>query len=92
MLLITGSAQPTDGSREHVMAAAREMVEASRADEGCIYYAFTASLDDDAIVSTEIWKDRACLEAHMDHDHTTQFLVELDGALAGDPIMTQTEF
>ena len=91
MLLITGSALPAEGARDYVIASVHDMVEATRADEGCVYYAFTASLDDDAIVSTEVWKNRAALEAHMSHDHTRQFLAGLDGALAGEPVMNEIE-
>ncbi len=91
MLLITGSARPAEGARDQVIAAARDMVEATRADEGCMYYAFTASLDDETILSTELWRDRMALEAHMKHDHTRHFLAGLDGALAGEPVMNEVE-
>jgi quinol monooxygenase YgiN len=91
MLLITGSAHPAEGARSRLIATALDMAEATRGDAGCIHYAFTASLEDDAIVSTEIWEDRAALDAHMKHDHTRQFLEGLDGAIAGDPVMNETQ-
>ena len=38
-------------------------------------YSFAADLEDEnRILSIEIWADRAALDAHMDHDHTAEFL------------------
>lgn len=91
MLLITGSARPVEGARERLIAAAREITAATRSDPGCLSYTFAASLDDDAIISVELWSDRAALEAHMSHEHTQRFLARLDGVLAGTPVMQETE-
>jgi quinol monooxygenase YgiN len=71
MLLIAGSAYPIPAERGRLIAAAREITAATQSDDGCLYYAFTASLEDDAILSTELWRDRGALEAHMHHAHTT---------------------
>jgi quinol monooxygenase YgiN len=91
MLLITGSARPTPGERDRLVAAARAISAATQDDVGCLHYAFTASLDDDSIVSTELWRDREALAAHMNHPHTQEFLRSLDGVLDGAPVMTEIE-
>ena len=74
MLLITGSARPAPGARDRLIAAVREVSEATQSDPGCLLYPFAASLDDDAIVSVELWRDQAALDAHMGHEHTRRFL------------------
>lgn len=91
MLLITGRARPIQGAREQMIAAIREITAATQSDPGCLHYVFAASLDDDAIVSVELWQDRTALEAHMGHEHTRRFLGSLDGLLDGTPVMQETE-
>lgn len=91
MLLITGRARPIQGAREQMIAAIREITAATQSDPGCLNYTFAASLDDDAIVSVELWQDRAALEAHMGHEHTRRFLGSLDGLLDGTPVMQETD-
>lgn len=91
MLLITGSARPTFGSRDQLIAAVREISEATQADPGCVLYQFALSLDGDSIDSVELWRDQAALDAHMNHEHTRRFLSGLDGLLDEEPVMNQTE-
>lgn len=91
MLLITGSARPAPRARDHLVAAAREISRATQGDAGCLHYVFAASLDDDVIISIELWRDQAALDAHMTHEHTERFLSSLDGLIDGEPAMRQTE-
>lgn len=91
MLLITGSARPAPGMRDRLIAAVREISAATRSDAGCLNYTFAASLDDDAIISVELWADRAALDAHMSHEHTRRFLAGLDGVLDAAPVMQEVE-
>lgn len=91
MLLITGRARPIQGAREQMIAAIREITAATQSDPGCLNYTFAASLDDDAIVSVELWQDRAALEEHMGHEHTRRFIRDLNGLLDGTPVMQETE-
>jgi quinol monooxygenase YgiN len=91
MLLITGRARPFDVARDRLVAAALTISEATQDDDGCLSYTFAAALDSDEIVSVELWRDRAALEAHMSHAHTQRFLAALDGVLDGAPVMQETE-
>jgi len=91
MLLITGSARPAPGARDRLVAAVREISTATQGDPGCLHYLFAASLEDDAIISLELWRDQAALDAHMNHEHTRRFLSSLDGLFDGEPVMQQTE-
>ena len=51
-----------------------EMVRASRAEEGCIDYAFASDLADrDTLILFERWRDQAALDAHGKSDHMAAF-------------------
>ena len=51
-----------------------EMVRASRAEDGCIDYAFASDLaDPDTLVLFERWRDQAALDAHGKSDHMAAF-------------------
>ena len=51
-----------------------EMVRASRAEDGCLDYAFAADIaDPDTLVLFERWRDREALTAHGQSEHMAQF-------------------
>ena len=51
-----------------------EMVRASRAEDGCIDYAFASDLaDPDTLIQFERWRDQAALDAHGKSDHMAAF-------------------
>ncbi|MBN90744.1 MAG: antibiotic biosynthesis monooxygenase [Erythrobacteraceae bacterium] len=51
-----------------------EMVRASRAEDGCIDYAFASDLaDPDTLILFERWRDQAALDAHGKSDHMATF-------------------
>jgi quinol monooxygenase YgiN len=88
VLIVLGSARAMPGRRDELATAAREVVAATRGDEGCQSYGFYADLtDDDVIVSVEVWRDQAALDAHMAHPHTQDFLARTAGLLDGTPDM-----
>jgi quinol monooxygenase YgiN len=89
VLIVLGDATAAPGRRDELVAAAREVASATRADEGCVSYGFYADVDNtDRILSVEIWADRESLEAHMTHDHTQQFLRVAPGLVSGEPAMS----
>jgi quinol monooxygenase YgiN len=88
VLIVVGSARALPERRGELVAAAREVVTATRGDEGCQSYGFYADLtDENVIVSVEVWRDQAALDAHMTHQHTQDFLGRTTGLLAGTPEM-----
>ncbi len=51
-----------------------EMVRASRAEDGCIDYAFASDrADPDTLILFERWRDQAALDAHGKSDHMAAF-------------------
>ena len=88
MLIVIGRARALPGRRADLVSAARDVVAASRRDEGCQSYGFFADLaDEDTIVSVEIWRDQAALDAHMANEHTQDFLTRTSALLDGTPDM-----
>ena len=80
MLLVSGHVRVPEGTLEHIRPAVRAMVEASRAEDGCIDYALSVdTLDPTLIRIVERWRDRAALAAHFQTPH----MAEWNRVLAG---------
>ena len=89
MIIVTGSARALPGRRDQLVAAAIDVVTATRADDGCLSYGFYAELaDPELIVSVEVWRDQAALDAHMGHPHTADFLAIAGAVVDGEPDVT----
>jgi len=91
MLLISGSALPLQSRRAELISGALEITRETVNDDGCLYYKFSQDLETGEIISTELWRDREALDAHMAHDHTIKFFSRLDGVFAEPPVMTELE-
>ncbi len=59
-------------------AAAMEMARATRAEDGCISYAFFTSIEDESVFRVfEEWRDRDALKAHFESDHMKTWRAKL---------------
>ena len=59
-----------EGHVEDYLAAKREMVQKSQAEEGCISYTMNAVKDQPNIVALlEIWQNEDALELHKNSEH-----------------------
>ena len=88
MLVVQSSASAAPGRRDELVAAAREVAAATRADPGCLAYSFSADVEDpDRILGVEVWADRTALDQHMGHAHTEHFLAIVPDLVAGQPMM-----
>lgn len=82
MIIVTVEVGIEDGAVEKVKSALATMETASRAEPGCITYAFSVDLNDPGMVRvTEKWKSMDDLEAHFKMPHMAKFQ-EAVGALA----------
>ena len=89
MLIVIGDATAAPGRRDELVAAARAVAAATRADRGCRAYSFAADVEDEnRVLSIEIWADRAALDGHMTHPHTAEFLRVAPGLVTGEPVMS----
>lgn len=74
MLIIEGWLQFAPGEIDKFSEAAKQMVEATRQEEGCLHYAFARDMNDpDIIRISERWVDDAALEAHFQSPHMAAF-------------------
>nr|WP_247712107.1 putative quinol monooxygenase [Qipengyuania qiaonensis] len=63
-----------DDVNEETFEAAVRMMQASRAEDGCIDYIFARDLaDPNTLVVLERWRDRDALEAHGNSAHMAEF-------------------
>ncbi len=66
MVIVIGTFRVEPADREAFIANRTPVTNHSRAENGCITYAFTADAVDPAVVIlTERWTDRAALDAHL---------------------------
>lgn len=80
MLIVAGEIEIDPARREEAIAAAREMMEATRREAGCLAYAFSADLADSGRFRIfEEWESQAALDAHFATPHMAAF----QGRVAG---------
>ncbi len=82
MIIVTGHVRLKDGARDQLVAAAREMCQLSRAEDGCHAYRFGFDLEDDQVVHIhEEWESEQALEKHLAEPHFVEFGRQLGGML-----------
>jgi quinol monooxygenase YgiN len=84
MLIIAGRIEIDLQHREHLVAAAVEMMAASRQEAGCREYAITAGLAEPNVFHIfEKWDDQAALDAHFREPHMATFQAAIKGRVKG---------
>lgn len=74
MLLITGTIRLPPQRLADAQPAMRAMIEASRAEPGCIRYSYAEDVLDPGLMHiTELWDTRAHLQAHFRSDHIAEW-------------------
>ena len=70
MLVIIGTIRLPAGRLDEARPAMEKMVSASRAEPGCLEYSYAEDVFDAGLIRvTEVWTDRAALEAHFGAPH-----------------------
>jgi quinol monooxygenase YgiN len=70
MIILGGTIRIAEGSRDEAFAPIIDMVNATRAEPGCIQYAFAVDvLDDHLIRIFEVFQDEEALTAHRASAH-----------------------
>ena len=86
MMVVAGTARLKSGTEESVKALIREVVEATRPEDGCLSYTFFFEIDDTTLMHVfEEWESEAHLDAHLALPHTQKFLGSLGEYLAEAP-------
>lgn len=80
MLIVAGEIEIDPARREEAIAAAREMMEATRREAGCVAYAFSADLADPGRFRIfEEWESQTALDAHFATPHMAAFQARVGG-------------
>lgn len=74
MILVLGTVRLPPDRIDDARSAMVQMIEASRAEPGCIDYAYAVDIADPGLVRvTELWESRAALERHFATPHLQQW-------------------
>ena len=70
MIIVTGTVRVDPARSEAAREIMERMITASRAEDGCIEYAYAHDLLEPGLVRVnEAWRDRAALSAHFQTPH-----------------------
>lgn len=74
MIIVNGYLIILVASQDQALDAMKTLITATRAEDGCIRYAFARDLVDPEIVHvTEAWESAAALKAHGQAPHMAEF-------------------
>ena len=74
MIIVEGSARIPEGAWDQARSAMETMIKASRAEAGCIEYAYSRDvLDPNLLRIIERWKDKDALKSHFAEPHMAAF-------------------
>ena len=80
MLVIAGSIQIDPARLAEATPAALEVMEATRAEAGCISYTFSNDLADPGLIHVfEQWESQDALDAHFKTPHMAKFQQAMGG-------------
>lgn len=70
MIVIAGTVRLPEANRDQAMAAMRQMIEVSRAEDGCLDYSYAFDVLDPGLVRVfEVWRDQAAFDRHTTAPH-----------------------
>jgi quinol monooxygenase YgiN len=79
-IIVTGYLKVDPARHDEAVAAALEVMQATRAEEGNEGYTFSADLETPGVFHiTEQWASHAALDAHMAAPHMATFLTAVSG-------------
>jgi len=74
MLLIIGTIRLPPDKFGEARPAMERMVSGSRAEDGCLEYSYARDVFDTGLIRvTEVWRDRAALDAHFRSPHIAEW-------------------
>lgn len=85
MLLIVGTVRLPPENLSAARPAMKSMVDASRAETGCIDYGYAEDVLDPGLIHVrELWSDQAALNRHFVSDHIAEWRAAWPGLGIGD--------
>ncbi|MDB5469473.1 MAG: antibiotic biosynthesis monooxygenase [Caulobacter sp.] len=80
MVIVMGTVRVDPDAIERLRPAMAAMMAASRAEDGCLTYAYALDLLEPGLVRvSELWTDRASLQAHFQTPHMATWRAALTG-------------
>ncbi len=77
MILVAGTFRMLPENVAIAMGMAKRVIEATRAEDGCIAYAYAQDLLDPGLIHVaEKWRDRSALDAHFKTAHMQAWTIE----------------
>ena len=74
MIIVTGTVRLDPARREAARDIMERMITASRAEDGCIEYAYSVDVLDTRLIRVhEVWRDREALQAHFRTPHLQEW-------------------
>jgi len=74
MLLIIGTIRLPAGKLEEARPVMERMISGSRAEDGCHEYSYAHDVLDAGLIRvTEVWRDKAALDAHFRSPHIAEW-------------------
>jgi quinol monooxygenase YgiN len=71
--------QAKEGKKDQLLAVAKQLVEKSLQDDGCVAYdVFASATRADVLMICETWRDAAALAAHSASAHFTTLVPEME--------------
>jgi quinol monooxygenase YgiN len=86
VVIVIGRGRCRPEQRDELLAAAKEMQDHSRREDGCLYYGFFTAIEDPlSFVAVEGWADREALDRHFAQPHLGEFSRRLSGLVSSPP-------
>ena len=88
-LYVTAIFRPKPECVDELLAVLGELAPPSRAEPGCVDYAFYRGVDDPWIITAiETWRDRAAFDAHLAAPHFQAALGKVPALVVEEPMIT----
>ena len=92
MIVVIGSFRIPPSMIEVVRPVMEAMITASRAEQGCIEYAYALDVLDEGLVRvSEKWRDREALEAHFRTAHIAEWRAQVSALAVSERNLTAHE-
>lgn len=92
MLILIAKFKTKPECREDLIELAKNAIEPSRAEEGCIIYDFLQDpFSKDAFTFYEKWRSREDLELHFEEPHFKEFAEKVPELIVGKPSLISYE-
>ncbi|MDR3255454.1 MAG: antibiotic biosynthesis monooxygenase [Synergistaceae bacterium] len=92
MLIVLAPFRAKRGERDRVIGMAKECVDSTRKEEGCIMYDLMASTDDfQGLSFVEKWTSKEALRKHLATPHVKKFFSERTPFIEGETDVTLFE-